>query len=112
MNELLTSALDINANTTKQAILNEQEKVKSAASPDKVTPFTMQNSEFLYPTIVTVPLVIVIISLMAAEISLFTKIILITFLIISLTAYIMQFKKVNIEQPLANLGDSLKKNLK
>nr|WOZ57638.1 hypothetical protein MmNV_45 [Menippe mercenaria nudivirus] len=109
MNNVL-SALKIHADTSTEAIEKEKVAVSDVVDGKDVTDYTMSTSEFIYPTMILVPLVIVIISLMALNISLLTKILLIFFLVVSLIVYILQFKQVNIEKPLANLANSLKKN--
>lgn len=113
LNDLLGSAMDIRSNTTKEAVSRERDTIttQNVDVTNVESNFMMRNSEFLYPTIITVPLIIVIISLMALNISLFTKLVLILFIIIALGTYILQFKKINIEEPLTKLSNSLKKKL-
>lgn len=106
---MMNSAMDINKNTTPEAIQQEQQEIKNIQKRDTTT--TMDNSEFLYPTFITIPIIIVLISILTLHISHWAKFILFAFLLVALIVYIMQFKKYNITKPLLKMSDNIKETL-
>lgn len=105
----LHEAMKIHTQTTPDAVTAERVQASASTVPIQKNDNALLNSDFLYPTIIIIPIVIVVISIVALDISIITKIILVGFLILSLVIYVLQFKKVNIEQHLVKLSDSLKK---
>ncbi|UBZ25641.1 hypothetical protein QKT26_gp51 [Carcinus maenas nudivirus] len=111
-NNLLKDSININENTSKEAIEKEQSEFKkSLQDKAKVVIQNNNNSEFLYPTIIIIPMIIVIITIMTLSITVFTKFLLIFFLIISLITYILEYKKCNIATPLAKISEKLTNSL-
>lgn len=97
---MMENALDINKNTSPEAIQNEKDNMKDDT-------IILDNSEFLYPTIIIIPMVIVLISILTLNISLIAKFTLFILLCISLIVYVLQFKKYNIVEPLKTWSDNI-----
>ncbi|UOT91812.1 PmNV_062-like protein [Aratus pisonii nudivirus] len=103
---MMNNAININDNTTPTAIQNE--KKLNISNSDTVT----NNSEFIYPTIILLPLIIVSISVLTLNIKGLTKFILFILLFISIVVYILQFKKCNITEPLQKISENVNNKLK
>ena len=102
-NEMLDNSLNIQKNTSEQAIQQEKEKNKALATDISQN----SNSDYIYPSLIIIPLIIVIITTLTLHINLLTKFIIILFLLISLFCYIMQYKKINISDPLNKMSKKL-----
>nr|ABX44707.1 hypothetical protein [Penaeus monodon nucleopolyhedrovirus] len=100
----LGGALNIEKYTNPQAVQDERTKNQ----PKGVD--TVDNSDYLYPTIIMVPLIIVFVTILCISVSLITKLVLIFFLIVVIVALIMYFKKINIAAPLKNYSELIKLN--
>lgn len=106
---LLSGALEINS------VMNNQEPVPDDIIPTKTITFdaTGNASNYIFPTLVVIPLIIVLVITITLHVSLWIKIILIALLILSIGCYISQLKKLNIANLFSNITDSLpKKKLK
>lgn len=103
---MLKTAMNINDNTSPEAIAQEKSKVTSDTG---VTP--MDNSEFLYPTLIIIPMVIVLISILTLSVSVIAKLILFVLLLFSLVVYVLQYKRYNITKPLLKISNNINKNL-
>lgn len=107
--DMLSSAVEINDNTSPEAVnkeLNEKTEATPNSQPGKL--FNTDNSDFLFPTLIIVPMVIVLISIFTLSVSLIVKIVLVLLLLISMVSYFFQFKKTNILNPLNKFAEKLK----
>lgn len=104
---LMSNAININSNTSPEAIQKEKNTAR-----DEVKDYTMDNSEFLYPTLVMIPLIIVLISILTLDIRGFVKFILFLFMIMALVTYVLQIRKYNISKPLMDMSNKFGSSFK
>lgn len=78
--------------------LNIQHTKKETDDVNVIKPdlLSEDNSPFLYPTLIIIPLIIVLIGVFASNIKTMFKIILILFLLFAIAMYIAQTKNVNL----------------
>ncbi len=95
----LEQALTIKNATHPISIQKEKDSVMPEHEPEPEN-----NKNFFYPTIIILPIVIVIISLFALKISLLTKFVLCILLIVSVIFFVLYFKKYDIVEPINNFA--------
>lgn len=87
------------SNLLKSAVdINKESNIEEIPSNNDVTTITeeMNNSRYIYPTIILIPICIVAITLLTLDISWVTKIILLLMLAVSIIFYVMQIKDIKL----------------
>lgn len=82
---MLKSAIDINKESNVKEVPNEINVTEE-----------MNNSKYIYPTIILIPLCIVAITLLTLSVSWVTKILLLLLLSVSIIFYVMQMKDIKL----------------
>lgn len=105
---LLTDALEINS------VMNDKKPMNDTIPTKTITFDASTNaSNFIFPTLVVIPLIIVLVITITLHVAIWVKIILIVLLVLSIGSYISQIKKLNIANIFSTISNSLpKKKLK
>lgn len=101
---MMSEAMNVDENTSPQKILEEEQRLKESLKNTST-----DQSDFLYPTLILVPLVIVFIGILTLKITTMLKLVLLLFVIISIVFYILQYRKYNISDSLVKMTDKVKK---
>ncbi|UHB41790.1 hypothetical protein MrNuV_ORF067 [Macrobrachium rosenbergii nudivirus] len=102
--DLLNKGMAIQEGTSPTAI--RKEKLENEKLNGTTTPET-DNSKFLYPTLILVPLVIVLITQLFLPIGIIAKILMCIFLLFAIVVYIMQQKKINVVDILGKINNKV-----
>ena len=107
---MVSTGVSINQGTTPEAVeserlANTQKELGGVSTPT-------DNSKFVYPTFIIVPLCIVLITQLFLPTSLTVKVFMVTFLLIAIVMYVLQLKKTNLVGILTKLQSSLPLDLK
>ena len=118
----LGASLRIETNTRPEAIQRERMQAKNKTSKSGTTkddpeekptePEDTDNSDYMYPTLVIVPMIIILITLMTLGISIITKVILAILIVLAIGVFVLYFRKQNITEPINSFASnfSSKKN--
>ncbi|QBB28655.1 hypothetical protein HgNV_050 [Homarus gammarus nudivirus] len=104
-NEMLNQSMNISKGTTPEAIRKEEAETSEMQKAKAKTIIAGNNSDFLYPTIIILPMIIAIIGILTLPISAFSKFIFVLCLLLSLVTYVLQYKNYNISKPLEELSN-------